>query len=276
MDKLYNDISYNIGKVITQAYSTSFSLSILMLGKEVRKPIYGIYGFVRLADEIVDTYSGANKGELLERFKSDTYQAIVEGVSLNPVLHAFQMVVNQYDITHDLIDAFFNSMKMDLTENSHDHDSYDQYIYGSAEVVGLMCLKIFVNGDTTRYDELKGSAQKLGAAFQKVNFLRDLKDDYIGRGRVYFPGLQYEVLTEECMAAIYLEIEKDFDDAFEGIINLPDNARFGVYTAYTYYRRLYNKIRKLQVAELIKARIRVPNYEKVSMIITNYVKLNLV
>lgn len=274
MDSLYNAISYNTSKLITKQYSTSFSLSIWLLGKELRNPIYGVYGFVRLADEIVDTYPGEDKAQLLHRFKTDTYLAIEERISLNPVLQAFQLVVNDYSIDKDLIEAFFSSMEMDLTHHDYNKVSYNQYIYGSAEVVGLMCLKIFLNGDQQEFDRLKGAARSLGAAFQKVNFLRDLKDDYVGRGRTYFPGLQYDKFTEESMAVIHQEIEKDFDIAYAGIMELPDSSRFGVYTAFTYYNHLYRKIKQLQVDELIKARVRVPNYLKLSMIVTNYVRIN--
>ncbi len=273
MDKLYNNLSFNISKLITKSYSTSFSMSILLLGKKLRNPIYGVYGFVRLADEIVDTYSGDDKKELLENFKQDTLKAIEKRVSLNPVLHAFQKVVHEYNIELQLILDFIRSMEMDLEMTAHDSESYENYIYGSAEVVGLMCLKIFVDGDAQQYAQLKASARSLGAAFQKVNFLRDLKDDYGTRGRTYFPGVDFTQFDETALEKICADIEQDFDDAYTGIITLPKDARLGVYTAYTYYRRLFGKIKKLSAEEILLSRVRMPNYSKVTMIAGNIFRL---
>jgi 15-cis-phytoene synthase len=275
MDKLYQSVSFATSKLITKSYSTSFSLSILLLGKKLRDPIYGVYGFVRLADEIVDTYHGSDKKELLENFRQDTLKAIDKRVSLNPVLHAFQEVVHEYNIELKLIEDFIRSMEMDLDMKAHDRQSYENYIYGSAEVVGLMCLKIFVNGDALQYKELKESARSLGAAFQKVNFLRDMKDDYLARGRTYFPGVAFTLFDEEALTKICADIEMDFSNAYEGIIALPKDARLGVYTAYTYYRMLFNKIRKLNTEEIRNSRVRIPNHEKLALVLGNYLKLNL-
>ncbi len=273
MDKLYHSVSFATSKLITKSYSTSFSLSILLLGKKLRDPIYGVYGFVRLADEIVDTYSGNDKKELLENFRQDTLKAIEKKVSLNPVLHAFQEVVHDYNIDLHLIDDFIRSMEMDLDMKAHDSKSYENYIYGSAEVVGLMCLKIFVDGDAQQYEKLKESARSLGAAFQKVNFLRDMKEDYVSRGRIYFPGVDFSEFDEAALDKICADIEMDFMHAYEGIIALPEEARLGVYTAYTYYRSLFGKIKMLNAEEILQERVRIPNYSKVTMIAGNYLRL---
>lgn len=275
MDELYNSVSFSASKIITSRYSTSFSLSILLLGKEIRNPIYGVYGFVRLADEIVDTYPGANKKELLDSFRADTYKAIEEQISMNPVLQAFQYVVHRYNISEDLIEAFFRSMEMDLHHTTYSKVRYDSYIFGSAEVVGLMCLNIFLDGNEAKYKELKESAQRLGAAFQKVNFLRDLKDDYENRGRLYFPSFNTAVIDEKALANINLEIQADLDAAYEGVVALPKVARLGVYTAYTYYKELFNKIMRLRAEEVLQARIRISNYKKVAMIVNNYLRITL-
>jgi phytoene/squalene synthetase len=246
-----------------------------LLGKEIRNPIYGVYGFVRLADEIVDTYPGANKKELLDSFRADTYKAIEEQISMNPVLQAFQYVVHRYNISEDLIEAFFRSMEMDLHHTTYSKVRYDSYIFGSAEVVGLMCLNIFLDGNEAKYKELKESAQRLGAAFQKVNFLRDLKDDYENRGRLYFPSFNTAVIDEKALANINLEIQADLDAAYEGVVALPKVARLGVYTAYTYYKELFNKIMRLRAEEVLQARIRISNYKKVAMIVNNYLRITL-
>lgn len=275
MDKLYHSVSFATSKLITKSYSTSFSLSILLLGKRLRDPIYGVYGFVRLADEIVDTYSGNDKKELLENFKQDTLKAIEKKVSLNPVLHAFQKVVHEYNIELLLIDDFIRSMEMDLEMKAHDNESYENYIYGSAEVVGLMCLKIFVNGDARQYEKLKESARSLGAAFQKVNFLRDMQDDFATRGRTYFPGVDFTQFNQDALEKICADIEQDFADAYAGIILLPKDVRLGVYTAYTYYRRLFSKIKRMNTEEIMQTRVRIPNLSKVAMVAGNYFRLRL-
>lgn len=275
MDNLYNKTSFSISRLITRSYSTSFSMSILLLGKKMRDPIYGVYGFVRLADEIVDTYSGNNKRELLENFRQDTHEAIEKRVSLNPVLHAFQQVVHDYRIEIHLVDDFIHSMEMDLEMTKHDRRSYENYIYGSAEVVGLMCLKIFVNGNKEQYEKLKASARSLGAAFQKVNFLRDMKDDFVMRGRTYFPGVDFSRFDETALEKICADIEQDFANAYEGIIALPKESRLGVYTAYTYYLSLFGKIRKMNTRQIREARVRISDYSKITMIAGNYLRLNL-
>lgn len=272
---LYHQTCRQCSKVITNAYSTSFSLGIKSLAKRLHDPIYSIYAYVRFADEIVDTFHHKDKKKLLDEFKAETYKALEEGISLNPVLHAFQEVVNEYQIDHDLIEAFLHSMEMDLYFDSYQQEGYETYIYGSAEVVGLMCLKIFVEGNQKKYDELKESARKLGAAFQKVNFLRDLKDDVDERGRVYFPGVDFGSFNSNAKKAIEADIEKDFDEAYEGIIRLPVGARRGVYLAYTYYRRLFSKIRSLTPEVIKNERVRVPNGKKLYLLMKTYVQYQL-
>lgn len=273
MDELYRSVAFGTGKLITSRYSTSFASSILLLHPELRDPIYGIYGFVRLADEIVDTYRGDDKKELLQSFKEDTLRAIENKVSLNPVLHAFQIVVHQYSIELELIDAFMQSMEMDLEMKTHTQGSLDEYIYGSAEVVGLMCLKIFVHGDASQFQKLKGAARELGAAFQKVNFLRDIKEDYQLRGRTYFPGVDFSNLDENTLAQIYADVEKDFEQAYLGIISLPRSSRLAVYTAYACYYALFRKIRKKNSLELKTSRIRISNLAKLFIACKSYLVL---
>lgn len=275
MDELFNITALKCSRLITQHYSTSFTLGIKTLHKKFHLPVYAVYGFVRYADEIVDTFHGKNKATLLQRFKEDTYRAIEEEISLNPVLHAFQMVVNQYGIDHDLIDAFLFSMEMDLDQTLHDQDSYEKYIYGSAEVVGLMCLRIFCEGNRKKYDELLSSAKALGSAFQKVNFLRDIKSDFDDRGRVYFPGVDFNEFTQEDKIVIEKDIEKDFNDALEGIKMLPKGARGGVYLAYVYYVRLFNKIKRLPPRKILSERVRVPDSIKMLLWTKSYVKSSL-
>ena len=228
----------------TNRYSTSFSLGIKLFDQKLRMPIYSIYGFVRFADEIVDTFHGHDKAALLAKFRSDTYQALEDKISLNPILQSFQQVVNRYNIETDLIDAFLDSMAMDLDDYTYTTDMYQKYIYGSAEVVGLMCLRIFCDGKEEQYQSLKASACSLGAAFQKVNFLRDIKSDFEERGRVYFPGVEYHTFSDSDKLAIEADIKKDFDDAYQGIIKLPTGARLGVMLAYVYYTKLFAKIKK--------------------------------
>ena len=275
MDELFNTTALKCSRLITQHYSTSFTLGIRTLHKKFHLPVYAVYGFVRYADEIVDTFHGKNKQDLLQRFKEDTYRSIEEKISLNPVLHAFQMVVNEYGIDRDLIEAFLYSMEMDLDQTLHDQDSYEQYIYGSAEVVGLMCLRIFCEGDRQKYDELRGSAKSLGSAFQKVNFLRDIKSDHDDRGRVYFPGVDFNKFTLEDKTIIEKDIEKDFQDALIGIKMLPRGARGGVYLAYIYYVQLFKKIKRLPPRKILSERVRVPDSIKMLLWTKSYVKSSL-
>jgi phytoene/squalene synthetase len=262
MIHLFHEVSQQCSKITTKTYSTSFASAIKLLHKELRAPIYNIYGFVRFADEIVDTFHGHNQALLLQEFKTATYDAIDKGISLNPILHSFQMTVNEYGIANHLIDAFFKSMEQDLNKLEYDKQTYNEYIYGSAEVVGLMCLNIFCEGDIEKYSHLKEYAQSLGAAFQKVNFLRDIKADTQTLDRMYFPGCDFLKLSELDKERIEAEILKDFEHAYQGIINLPVKARFGVYVAYKYYLSLFNKIRKVKARRIMEERIRIPNYGK--------------
>jgi len=259
---LYLQVSLDASKRLTQAYSTSFSSGIRTLDKEYHEAIYAIYGFVRLADEIVDTFYEQDQADLLARFRQDTYQAIEEKISLNPILHSFQWAVNTYHMERDLIDSFLYSMEMDLTDRDYDVALYKQYIYGSAEVVGLMCLRVFCAGDLSEYDRLKPDACALGSAFQKINFLRDIKSDFEDRGRVYFPGIDYETITEQQKKEIEADIQLDFDAGLRGIENLPKKAKKGVLLAYEYYIRLFEKIKQVPVERLKSERIRVPDWEK--------------
>lgn len=263
MLSLYHETCQDCSKLITQRYSTSFSLGIRAFDREFRMPVYSIYGFVRFADEIVDTFHDFDKKALLEEFKRDTYRAIETGISLNPVLHSFQRVVNEYNIDTELIDAFLESMEMDLYQSCYESKvMYDKYIYGSAEVVGLMCLQIFCKEDRALYESLKPAARSLGAAFQKVNFLRDMTSDMEERGRVYFPGIDFKTFDELSKIEIVADIQKDFDDALEGIKSLPSGARRGVYLAYTYYLKLFKKIKKAPVQKMLTQRIRVHDSQK--------------
>jgi phytoene/squalene synthetase len=262
MMQLFHEVSQQSSRITTERYSTSFSSAIKLLHQDLRTPIFNIYGFVRFADEIVDTFHDYNKPDLLARFKVETYKAIAEGISLNPILHSFQLTVNQYHISHDLIEAFFHSMELDLGKRAYDEAGYNEYIYGSAEVVGLMCLYVFCEGDTNLYEQLKPSAKSLGAAFQKVNFLRDVKNDVENLDRMYFPNCDFGNLTERQKQEIEADIQKDFDHAYEGILQLPMKARFGVYVAYKYYLSLFKKIKKVQPQRILEERIRIPNYGK--------------
>jgi phytoene/squalene synthetase len=263
MMQLFHEVSQECSRITTEKYSTSFSSSIRLLHKDLRTPIFNIYGFVRFADEIVDTFHDHDKASLLEEFKAATYDAINRGISLNPILHSFQITVNQYKIDHALIDAFLYSMELDLDKRKYDRSGYEEYIYGSAEVVGLMCLHVFCDGNKSEYERLKPSARSLGAAFQKVNFLRDLKADYEGLDRVYFPGCDFRNFTNADKEQIELDIQKDFDDAYKGIIELPLKARFGVYVAYKYYLSLFKKIKKIQPQKIMEERVRIPDYGKI-------------
>lgn len=267
MQELYRDTCLECSKIITQRYSTSFSLGIRAFEKKYRAPIYAVYGFVRYADEIVDTFHEFNKQELFDNFKRDTYQAIAQGISLNPVLHSFQYTVNKFGIPMELIDAFLKSMEMDIDKNTYEKDSYNEYIYGSAEVIGLMCLMIFCEGDKTQYAELTPMARSLGAAFQKINFLRDIKSDYVDRGRVYFPNVEFSSFCEQDKRAIEEDIQKDFDHGLEGIKRLPSGARLGVYIAYRYYIDLFRKIKNTPAKEVATKRIRVADSRKALLFI---------
>jgi phytoene/squalene synthetase len=272
---LYNQTTLQCSKLITHNYSTSFTLGIKTLDKKFHLPIYAIYGFVRYADEIVDTFHNYNKKELLENFKKDTYKALQDKISLNPVLHSFQLVANEYAIGYDLIDAFLKSMEMDLYFSEYNTGGYEEYIYGSAEVVGLMCLCVFCEGNKQQYEKLKEPARRLGAAFQKVNFLRDIKSDYYERGRIYFPGVNFDAFNGDAKTAIEQDIQNDFDAAYEGIIRLPKSAKWGVYLAYMYYVSLFNKIKSMPASKVLEARIRVPDNQKLAILIQTYFKHKL-
>lgn len=275
MLKLYNDTCMECSRLITHRYSTSFSMGIRVFDKKLRLPIYAIYGFVRFADEIVDTFHDYPKAALLEQFRKDTYQSIEAGISLNPVLHAFQQTVNQYGIERELIDAFLDSMAMDLFHNSYEDGMYQEYIYGSAEVVGLMCLRVFCEDNDALYQKLKPSARSLGAAFQKINFLRDMRSDFDERGRVYFPGVDFTKFTNEDKLNIESDIKKDFDDAYLGIIQLPKSARLGVYLAYVYYINLFQKIRKAPAKQITQKRFRVNDGKKVMLLCSSALRHSL-
>ncbi len=272
MKQLYDDTCMECSKLITQRYSTSFSMGIRVFDKKFRAPIYAIYGFVRFADEIVDTFHDKPKAELLEKFKKDCYEAIDGQISLNPVLHAFQEVVRDYKIERELIDAFLKSMEMDLHFDRYNDSLYHEYIYGSAEVVGLMCLRVFCEGNEKLYQELKEPACKLGSAFQKINFLRDMKSDFDERGRVYFPGVDFNAFDMDQKNRIEADIKADFDAAYEGIVRLPKGAKFGVYLAYIYYVKLFEKIRAANVALVKQERIRVNDGRKMYLLFSSALK----
>ena len=275
MKAIFDKLSQDMSKMTTRRYSTSFSLGIRFLNKELHKPIYSIYGFVRFADEIVDSFDGFDKEILLADFKKDTYEAIEKGISLNPILNSFQWAVNKYNIPHDLIETFMNSMEMDLDKKVYDKDTYEKYILGSAEVVGLMCLKIFVSGEDSEYQRLKMNAMKLGSAFQKINFLRDLNDDFNELGRTYFPGINMNDFNNIVKKEIEADIEKDFRLGYEGILMLPKRARFGVYMAYKYYFKLFKKIKRTKAERILEERVRIPNRKKARILVTSYVRHNL-
>ena len=272
MKDIYNDVCYKCSKLVTNNYSTSFSLGVSLLHKDFVMPIHAIYGFVRFADEIVDTFHSHNKQELLKRFIKDTHDAINDKISLNPILQSFQDTVNKYKIDVELIDTFLNSMEMDLDNNKYNQEGYEKYILGSAEVVGLMCLKIFVEGDEKQYAELKHDAMKLGSAFQKINFLRDLKADYHILGRAYFPGFQLENFNPITKKEIEADIQKDFDAGLRGIKKLPKKARLGVYLAYIYYISLFQKIQNTSPEKVISARIRISDPKKYMLFMGSYFK----
>jgi len=262
MKQLYDEVTFKCSKLITNCYSTSFSLGTYFLGKEFRMPVYSIYGFVRFADEIVDTFHEYDKSELLDRFTADTYKALDEKISLNPVLHSFQITINKYNVDRALIDTFLKSMRMDLDKKNYTQEGYEEYILGSAEVVGLMCLKIFVRGDEKTYQALKHDAMKLGSAFQKINFLRDLKADYQLMGRTYFPGVEMHQFDEKAKKQIEIDIQKDFDAGLRGIRQLSKESRFGVYIAYTYYLSLFRKAKRTSASVIMNKRIRITDTKK--------------
>jgi len=279
MKSLFDTLSYKCSEEVTSTYSTSFYFTSRLLGKSIRGDVFNIYGFVRFADEIVDSFHGYKKEYLLDKFENDVFEAIDQGISLNPILNSFQYTVNKYEIDHQLIQAFLDSMRMDLHKNNyHLQSEYEQYIYGSADVVGLMCLKVFVKGDNEKYEALKESAMRLGSAFQKVNFLRDLKDDTQDLNRSYFPGVDFNSFDGKDKEQIILEIEEDFRVAYEGIILLPKEARLGVYTAYVFYCRLLRKLKRSTVQSIMETRVRVPNYSKLLLVARSFVsnKLDLI
>jgi phytoene synthase len=276
MKELFDTVSFACSVKVTKAYSTSFSSAVKMLAPSIRQDIYNIYGFVRFADEIVDSFHNYNKEVLFEKFEIELKEAIENKISLNPILNSFQHTVNKHNIKIELIDAFMKSMKLDLVKQEYKTtEEYHEYIYGSADVVGLMCLMVFVNGDEKKYEELKASAMKLGSAFQKVNFLRDLKADFEGLNRTYFPNTDLNKLTEASKKEIIEDIEADFKMAYEGILRLPIEAKFGVYTAYRYYKRLLTRLKTTPSTEIKNARIRVPDYQKVELLARCYVKYRL-
>jgi phytoene synthase len=275
MKSLFDKISFDCSRNVTKSYSTSFSVAVKMLAPGIRQDIYNIYGFVRFADEIVDTFHDYNKEELFEMFEKDLENALQNKISLNPVLNSFQHTVHKYHIPQAMIDSFMGSMKLDLKKTAYNLDEYNEYIYGSADVVGLMCLKVFVNGDDKKFSELEQAAMRLGSAFQKVNFLRDLKTDYDDLNRSYFPNTDLSQLDEISKQAIIREIEDDFDAGFHGIVKLPLEAKFGVYTAYVYYKKLLSKLKNTPSIEIKNTRIRVPDYQKFGLLAKCYVNYRL-
>ena len=273
MIKLFNDISQEFSKLVTIKYSTSFSLATKTLNSSIRSHIYNIYGFVRFADEIVDTFHEFPKKELLENFENNLFMALKNKISLNPILNSFQLTVNKFNIDYSLIESFLKSMKWDLNKKKYNSQKeFNEYIYGSADVVGLMCLKVFVNGNPKKYKELVPNAMALGSAFQKVNFLRDLKDDYENLNRSYFPNIDFANFSEESKKNIINEIKKDFELALKGIKKLPNSSKLGVYTAYKYYLKLLQKLEKTPSLKIKSTRIRIPNYQKVNLLLYSYFK----
>ncbi len=267
MMHLFHLVCEQSSKITTERYSTSFASAIRLLHNDLRQPIFNIYGFVRFADEIVDSFHEYDKVRLLEEFRQQTFEAIDRRISLNPILHSFQATVNRFNIDHDLIESFFKSMEMDLDNKAYDQQRYEEYIYGSAEVVGLICLFVFCDGDRSLYQRLKNDARSLGAAFQKVNFLRDLKADYCTLERMYFPGCDFTNFTEFDKYRIEDDIQRDFDNAYKGIMQLPVKARFGVYVAYKYYLSLFKRIKRVKPQRILMERIRIPNYRKAAIVV---------
>ena len=276
MKSIFDDVSNDCSKIVTKTYSTSFSLATKMLSKGIRQHIYNIYGFVRFADEIVDSFHDYNKEMLFKDFSSDLEKSLKNKIHLNPILNSFQTTYHKFNIDKDLVDSFMSSMKKDLYKTKYkSNQEYKDYIYGSADVVGLMCLKVFVNGNTKKYEELKSFAMRLGSAFQKVNFLRDLKDDFEVLNRTYFPNTDLNQLDEESKIKIIGEIEEDFKEGLNGIKKLPIEAKFGVFMAYRYYSQLLKKLKKTPALDIKNTRIRVPNYKKIELLTRSYVKYQL-
>lgn len=276
MKSLFDTVSYKSSKIVTKTYSTSFSLATKMLYKSIRSDIYNIYGFVRFADEIVDSFHDYDKEVLFDRFSDDLELALKYKISLNPILNAFQHTYHKYNIEKSLVDAFMNSMRLDLHKTDYlTEEEYKSYIYGSADVVGLMCLKVFVKGDAEKYEELKDTAMSLGSAFQKVNFLRDLKDDFEGLNRTYFPNTDLKNLDENSKKQIIDDIEADFEKGLSGIKKLPIEAKFGVFMAYRYYNQLLKKLKKTPALKIKDSRIRVSNPKKIELLMRSYVKYQL-
>ncbi len=275
MKELFDKLSAECSRITTQRYSTSFTLGIYFLDKQLREPIYGIYGFVRFADEIVDSFHDYDKKYLLEKFKKDCFEAITFGISLNPVLNSFQKVVNEYNIDIELIELFLKSMEMDLEDNVYSHETYEQYILGSAEVVGLMCLCVFTNGDKAFYEKLKPFAMKLGSTFQKVNFLRDVKADFMQLNRNYFPNVDLANFREDQKKMIEKEIEEEFKIAIAGIKQLPTSSRKGVYLAYIYYKTLFDKIKNTSANKIMNKRIRISNGHKISLMLDSMIRFRM-
>lgn len=276
MKSLFDNLSHEISRLTTRRYSTSFSLGIYFLNKGHHKAIYGIYGFVRFADEIVDSFHDFDKKKLFDDFSADTFHAIANKISLNPILNSFQWAVNKYNIPHELIHSFLNSMEMDLNEDAHyDEDKFKEYILGSAEVVGLMCLKVFVEGNEENYKKLKPNAMSLGSAFQKINFLRDLKNDFHSLGRSYFPDVDLNQFNDQIKKELEIDILKDFEHGYEGILKLPKKSKMGVYIAYIYYFNLFKKIKKTSAKEIMHKRIRISNKRKTTLLFVSYLKLKL-
>jgi phytoene synthase len=272
----YKDTSYKVTKRITVSYSTSFSWGIKAFAPEYRDPIFAIYSYVRIADEIVDTFHDFDKAELLKKFEEDTWEAIENGISTNPILQAFQETVSKYNIEPSLIRAFLKSMEMDLSNSSYERNNYDDYIYGSAEAVGLMCLKVFIDGNEDEYNELEYSARMLGAAFQKVNFLRDIQSDINERGRIYLPGVHhYDFIDNTNKSSLEREVENEFREAFRGIVRLPIKVKLGVYSAYLYYLMLFRKIKRMDVDKLMSKRVRISNIYKLYLLLKSYFEVKL-
>lgn len=272
MKELFDNYSIEASVAVTKKYSTSFYKGVSFLDKKIRNDVHAVYGFVRFADEIVDSFHGFDKQGLLAEFKTETFNAIERKISLNPILNSFQFAVNKYEIDHDLILAFFHSMEMDLNPVEYDEGKYNEYIFGSAEVVGLMCLKIFVYGDREEYEKLKPYAKKLGSAFQKINFLRDLKDDLNDLGRLYFPHIGEGGISHEDKLKIELEIEDEFNEAYIGIKMLPKSSRLGVYVSYVYYTKLLKKIKRKTINDLMSERIRISDEKKLMLFFQSYLR----
>ena len=276
MEAIYHNTAFKISKLITRNYSTSFSLGISVFSPSYRDAIYSVYGYVRLADEIVDSFHDYNKKNLLDEFRTETFNAIERGISTNPVINSFQLVVNKYKIDLKYVEDFLNSMEMDLSNSFYEHYSYDKYVYGSAEVVGLMCLKVFCYNRPGLFDELLGPARSLGSAFQKVNFLRDIKSDLNDRGRIYLPGVDQKIkITDENKIELERDIQAEFAEALKGIKNLPEGVKLGVYSAYLYYLGLFNKIRKSKVEVLLKERVRISNVSKLTLLLKSYFEVKI-